>query len=224
MSGFRAHNGGMDCGLNFQSVARLQALRSGQFAASDLPTAARRRDEATQKLAVLADEDATLAQTAQTLTTDITHERAKVAAMTEAQVQSQATGVLWSRKAGEQQWIKSGEEIAQIADPATILIEAVMHDRYLTEIQPGDQVEIELTGERRRIHGTIKDLIPLNNPTKGMATTLSSLLPHHFKLRVHADTTAGQITVDQGVKLMVTGSNPRWFRRLLAWGYGETRF
>ena len=204
--------------------ARLQALRSGQFAASDLPTAARRRDEAAQKLATLAEEDSVLAHTSETLTNDITREQAKVAALTEAQVQSQATGILWSRKAGDQQWLKSGDEIAQIADPATIMIEAVMHERYLAEIQPGDQVEIELTGDRRRVHGTVKDLRPLNDPATGMATTMSSLLPHHFKLRVQPDSTAGQITVGQGLKLMVTGSNPGWFRRLLAWGYGETRF
>ncbi len=204
--------------------ARLQALRSGQFAEADQPTATRRRDEAVQKLVDLADEDTVLAHTAETLTADIARERAKIASLTEAQVQSQAAGILWSRKAGDQQWLKSGEEIAQIADPATILVEAVMHERYLSEIQPGDQVEIELTGERRRVRGTVKDLRPLTDPAQGMATTVSTLLPNHFKLRIQPDPTSGQITVGQGVKVMVTGSNPGWFRRLLAWGYGETRF
>lgn len=204
--------------------ARLQALRSGQFADADLPTAARRRDEAIQKLTALAEEDAVLAHTAKTLTADIDRERAKIASLTEAQVQSQSAGILWSRKAGDQQWLKSGEEIAQIADPSTIMVEAVMHERYLSEIQPGDQVEIELTGEHRRVLGTVKDLRPLSDPAPGMATTVSTLLPHHFKLRIQPNPTSGQITVGQGVKVMVTGSNPGWFRRLLAWGYGETRF
>lgn len=204
--------------------ARLQALRSGQFADADQPTANRRRDEVVQKLAALAEEDAILVRTAETLSDDIARERTRITALTEAQVQSLAAGILWSRKAGDQQWLKTSEEIAQIADPDTILVEAVMHERYLSEIQPGDQVEIELTGERRRVRGTVKDLRPLSDPAQGMATSVSTLLPNHFKLRIQPDSTSGQITVGQGVKVMVTGSNPGWFRRLLAWGYGETRF
>jgi len=77
---------------------------------------------------------------------------------------------------------------------------------------------------RGRVCGTVKDLRPLTDPAPGMATTVSLILPHHFKLRVQPDPSAGQITVGQGVKVMVTGSNPGWLSRLMAWGYGETRF
>ena len=188
------------------------------------PTIVLKHETVALKITGLNEQETTLSKDIASIQMDITREQTRIAALKEAPVPSTNNGILYSRKANDQQWLKKSDTIAHIADPKTIIIESVMHPRYMNDIQPGDQVQIELTGERRRVSGTVKDLVPLKGQDAQMATTLTSLLADHFKVRVEINQTAGPVTIGQNVKLMVTGKDPGWFSRFIAWGYGETRF
>ncbi len=203
---------------------QLLVIQDGSFPDPEKPTIVLKHETVLLKITDLNEQETTLAKDIASIQMDITREQTRIAVLKEAPVPSTNNGILYSRKANDQQWLKKGDTIAHIADPKTILIESVMHPRYMNDIQPGDQVQIELTGERRRVNGTVKDLVPLKGQDAQMATTLSSLLADHFKVRVEINPTAGPVTIGQNVKLMITGKDPGWFSRFIAWGYGETRF
>jgi multidrug resistance efflux pump len=205
---------------------QLLVIQEGNFPDMEKPTIVLKYEATDSKIVNLTEQQATLLKNISTIQENITVEESRIAALKEAAVPSANNGILFSRKANDQQWLKKGDHIALIADPTTIIIEAVMRERYLKKIQTGDEVVIELTGERRRITGTVKgpEFKPLNFNEPNMATIITSVAEDGFKVYIEIDPAAGPITIGQNVKVMVTGKDPGWFSRFIAWGYGETRF
>ncbi len=202
---------------------RLASLRAGQFDPDDLPVAQTRAEEATTRLANLAQQRRTLDLGISELDTAIGEEEAKVAALRRATVTAAVPGVLWSRQASDRQSVTIGAELLRIADPQQIEVEALLHERYRDDVQMDAIVEIIAPGDRR-IRGTLSQGLALGSHTKvDRAVNLTAAAPGYDKLYITLDPLAAPLPIGQKVAVVVLGQQPGWFTRTLAWFYETTR-
>jgi chromosome segregation ATPase len=204
---------------------QLATLSAGQLIDAEKPAIMHRHAELAQKIALLKTQEQEFILIDESLQRDVIDEERRIQALKQDNVINGNGGILFARRANDGQWLKAGDPVATIADAKKIMVEAILHERYRDRISPGDHVEIQLLGERRRINGTVTgNLEPIKPHDIPMAATLSTPLQHHFKVNVLPSENVGSLVIGQGVKLIVTGKDPGIIKELFAWAYGETRF
>ena len=207
-----------------QLSRQLSSVRAGLFLTEDAPLASRKLDEQAERIAELVTQQRALDDAAPGIDRDVAAEEKRLARLREATVLSPHDGVLL-KQAGDQRWVKTGEQLVAVANGTTVQVEALVDRRYLHDIGLGDTVAIHLVGERRVIRGTVREPLKLGTDTlPSRARVLTSAIPTLMKLVVDLDPAdAQQVSIGQDAKLIVLGNDPGLVRRALAWFYERTR-
>ena len=202
----------------------LEEARHGTFPpAASLE--ANRLEEARKDIAILKDEITAGTQGISTLDAQVASAEVQLAARREATVASPVSGTVWRQQGTEGKWVKGGEMLMLIANPATAWVEAAISERYYSQIAIGDQIEIRLLGEQRTVYGTVRaPLLAFDAGVTGQACPLTSGQPGRSRLLIELDEgSARSLTVGGHAEVLDLGQHPGLARRLLCWLYEKTR-
>jgi multidrug resistance efflux pump len=135
-------------------------------------------------------------------------------------------GTVLKRQAAEGKFVKAGEELAQVADPSTIMVEAIVQGRYLDDMRLGDTVKVLLVGDDSEVLGTVKE-IKLSDDAEDatLAYQFRSTYANSFRVLIALDASHQRpVLVGQSAKIMDIGQHAGWVKRSFAWAYSKVKF
>jgi multidrug efflux pump subunit AcrA (membrane-fusion protein) len=150
----------------------------------------------------------------------ITAENNRIEHLRAAEVSSAKGGRVLRLHTADGRWLRSGDLIAAVADPTSIVIDCVVPDRSVDNIALGSEIAAYLITDRKEVHGrVIAKFTPTQGTTDGGDWAEDFVAQHRFRtvVRIGLEGIAlDTVQVGQGVRVMFLGSNPGLITRGLA--------
>lgn len=124
----------------------LDAARKGVYLLNETPYCQQRALELALKVPQLRASLREAEDLLATLRDELAREEQRVASLSAATASSPVAGLVWTCAGNHGQVVKANETVYYIADSRTIFVEALLHQRHLASIAPGDEATILLTG------------------------------------------------------------------------------
>lgn len=81
-----------------------------------------------------------------------------------AEVRSPVNGVVVEKKLSQGDLAASGAAILTLEDPASLLVETYVSERYVSLIHEGDEVEVEVASLQKVYHGAVRQVVQAADP------------------------------------------------------------
>ena len=153
-------------------------------------------------------------------------EEERVRRLTDAVVPAPVSGVVWKRAGNPTQLVDRNESVVDIADRATVVVEALLHQRYAATVGPGDRAVVHLTGGPT-LTGQVRAVRTSNadEADPGYALSLTDRDVKQLKVVIALDppgVDAGMI--GRHARVLVTGADPGPVGRGVEWLFTRVRY
>jgi len=178
-----------------------------------------RHQDTILKLADASRESQRLEQTLTDTNARIVTEQARIDRLRAAEVTADAGGRMLRLYTADGRWLRSGDPIAAVADPSSVVIDCVVPDRFADDIALGSEVTAYLITDRREVRGRVIAKIAPGTATTDGTWAEDFTGQHRFRTiaRIGLEgVSLDTIQISQGVRVMFLGSNPGLITRGLA--------
>lgn len=210
-----------------RATSQIAAVEAHQFVGLQAPYQVERLVQLESLIADLEVKGVEVRRNLTDLGQEMTKETQRVERLREAVLTSSNDGLVWKIQANAGQFIPLGAEVLQLAEGGTIAVEAWLHQRYLGDAEVGDRAIAYLTGERRRMEGTVTavDVQGQTTADETKAYALPADSPKSFKVTIQLDrspyTTA---MIGQRAKVLLCGKSTGVGASFLLWFYALVEF
>lgn len=128
-------------------------------------------------------------------------------------------GVIWRRQAVNGETLSEGQVVAEVADTASLFVEAYFRRDFMNSISVGDRASIYLVGEGRFVEGRVTD-IQVQERTSKEPDVINTLSLDASMLRVRVEVEPGQLAPEQLgqlAKVLTSGGRAGALERGLIW-------
>lgn len=205
------------------AIARLQRRLDDAIAGIGLGPEAESRQqllaETERALEAQGEQQRVLAEELAADRAELQREQAELARLSRAELLAPAGGRVWRNLASNGRRVRAGEPVLEVADPATVTVEAVLPEGLVGAIAENDRAVVHLAGSRRRIEGTVTRIIQAGDPRRGGEDAETA---RRACAVITLDAGAEQLG-RQGAKVFFVGEQPGLLRRALLALYARSR-
>jgi multidrug resistance efflux pump len=156
---------------------------------------------------------------------ELAKEQARVQYFSKAAPVAPVSGVVWTRLGNAGQVVKQNEPLFEIADSATLFVEALLHQRHLSTVGPGCNATILLTGGQT-LTGKVR-AVRTQGPADHEPSFALNVADHDLKqVRVLIDFDAGtenSALIGRHVRVLITPNDPGLLDRAVTWLFTRVR-
>lgn len=134
-------------------------------------------------------------------------------------IKSQVRGVVWRQLVLEGQDVQAGQELLQVADGASLFVEAFFDRQFLDRLSVGDRAHVYLISEDRYVEGAVVD-IQAQEQDVGRENIIQSVGPDATMLRVLIEFEPGVLevrSIGYLAKVMISSAAPGLAERVMIW-------
>jgi multidrug resistance efflux pump len=154
---------------------------------------------------------------------EIAREEQRLAQLAKATLTSPQSGIVWKRQGGVGQVVKQNEALYEVADVATMFVEAQLHQRYLSSVGPGSRAVIQLTGGQS-FNGRVRAVRTLGpaDAEPAFAVNLPQRDLKQVRVLIDFDPVAPDpALIGRHARVLIVDEDPGVFQRLMAWAFSN---
>ncbi len=203
----------------------LKAAKQGVFIQKDSPYFEQRTVDLAQRIPIVEAELKEVDEMLVAVDNEVEGEQKRLEQLAEATASSPVSGTVWKRFGNLGQIVKQHETLYEIADGGGIFVEALLHQRFLSEVTPGCRATINLTGGRT-VTGHVR-AVRTNTPTEtesACAMTMSDRDLKQVRVIIDFDPPLQDAQlIGRHVRVLITNPEPSLVQRTVMWLFASLR-